>query len=323
MMEETLRRFGEQFEWQPIITQGETLKSYKHYIVCGMGGSHLGAWVIKRYGGISNLTIHRDYGLPHISAEIQNDVLVVLSSYSGSTEEVLDAGHRALERKLPIAVVTTGGKLAEFAREYSLPIVQIPETGLEPRMAIGFSMIAIARLMGNSALEGIIREAGRRADPAVGKAEGERLAVILAGTIPLIYSSAANIPISYIWKIKFNETSKIPAFCNTFPELCHNELSGFDISDSTREISTRLHAIFLQDFSDHPRVIERMKVAGEILSERGIAVEHIALAGKTGIEKALNSALLADWVTLNLANAYGVPNPETPLIADFKHRIGQ
>ena len=43
-----------------------------------------------------------------------------------------------------MAAVATGGKLLEFAREHSLPHIVIPETGLEPRMAIGFSAIAIA-----------------------------------------------------------------------------------------------------------------------------------------------------------------------------------
>ncbi len=323
MTEDALRRFGEQFDWIPVVEQGEALRRYKHYVVAGMGGSHLGAWLVKRYGGISNIIIHRDYGLPDIPTEERRDTLVILSSYSGTTEETLDAGRVALERGLPVVAATTGGKLADFARENHLPLVIIPEIGLQPRMAVGFSMLATARLMGNSMLEDAVRSAGKRVDPMVGKSEGVRLASALAGKIPLVYSSAANVPVAYIWKIKFNETSKIPSFCNVFPELCHNELSGFDIADSTRDISGRLHAVFLQDFSDHPRVAERMKVAGEMLAERGIPVEHVALAGKSGFEKVFNSAILADWVSLTLANEYGVPNPETPLVAEFKQRIAQ
>ena len=322
-MEDTLRRFGEQFDWQPEVEHGEALQPYAHYVVCGMGGSHLGAWLIKRYGGVSNITIHRDYGLPTIAQEQLRNTLVILSSYSGGTEEVLDSGRIALERGLPLAALTMGGKLADFAREHSLPLAVIPSTGLESRMAVGFSMLAIARLMGNTALEEEIRTAGKRVDPAAGKLEGVRLAGVLTGKIPLVYSSAANVPIPYIWKIKFNETAKIPSFCNVFPEMCHNELSGFDVADSTRDISARLHAVFLQDFSDHPRVAERMRVAGEILVEKGIPVERVPLAGKTGMEKAFNAALLADWITLTLAETYGVPNPEVPLVLEFKRRMSQ
>ena len=287
-----------------------------------MGGSHLGAWLIKRYGKVSNITIHRDYGMPDLPPDLQ-DVCVILSSFSGNTEEILDAGEHARERGLPSMAIATGGKLLEYARQHSLPHIQIPETGLEPRMAIGFSMLGLARLMMNKPLEDAVRTGGKAVDPGAGQKEGKRLADVLAGKIPLIYSSTANVPVSYIWKVKFNETSKIPAFIDTFPEMCHNELTGFDVVPSTKEISARLHAVFLEDFSDHPRVQERMRIAGEMLAERGIPVEHVALAGKTAYEKAFNGALLADWVTLNLAQGYGVPNPETPMVAEFKKRIGQ
>ncbi len=222
-----------------------------------------------------------------------------------------------------MSVVTTGGKLLEFAREHALPYVEIPKTGLEPRMAVGYPMLAIARMTNNTKLENDIREGGKHADVAAGKSEGQRLAKVLEGKIPLVYSSAGNAPLAYIWKIKFNETSKIPSFMNIFPEMCHNELTGFDVVPSTKEISARLHAVFLEDFSDHPRVQERMRIASEMLAERGIPVERIALAGKTAFEKAFAGALLADWVSFTLAEGYGVPNPETPMVAEFKKRIGQ
>ncbi len=89
-IEDTLRKFPEQFEWQPEVMQGEALRPHKNYILCGMGGSHLGAWLIKRYGGVFNIFIHRDYGLPELPPDIWADALVILSSYSGTTEEVLD-----------------------------------------------------------------------------------------------------------------------------------------------------------------------------------------------------------------------------------------
>lgn len=319
--EDTLRKFPEQFEWQPEVLHNEALRSYKYFIVCGMGGSHLGAWLIKRYGGASNIIIHRDYGLPELPADITRNALVILSSYSGTTEEVLDSGRVALERGLPIAVLSTGGKLIEFAHEHALPSVQIPVTGLEPRMAIGYSMLALARLMGNATLEEDIREGGRRVDVLSGKTEGAHLAERLRDKLPVLYSSGANTPLAFIWKVKFNETSKIPCFMDVFPEMCHNDLTGYDVIDSTREISARLHAIFLEDFSDDPRNQARMRIASEMLSERGIPVEHVALAGKTAFEKAFNAALLADWVTFALAEHYGVRNPETPMVAEFKKRI--
>lgn len=316
IMRETLQRFQEQFNWDPIVEHNEVLRAYSNYCVIGMGGSHLGPWLLKKYGNITNLTIHRDYGIPALAP----DTLVILSSYSGGTEEVLDAGREALRNGLPTAAISTGGKLMQFATEHAIPFVRIPETGLEPRMAIGFSMLGIARLMANTELEQSVRTAGLATDPMAGEKDGARIGSILRGKIPLIYSSAQNIPLAYRWKIELNETAKIPAFCNTFPELCHNELSGFDVVDATRPLSEKMHGIFLEDLSDHARVRVRMRVAGDVLFEHGVPVERVQLTG-SGFEKAFRSALLADWVSLSLAEHYGVPNPETPLIADFKRRI--
>ena len=322
VMEETLKRFPEQFAWQPEIVNAEKLRVYKHYIVAGMGGSHLGAWLIKNYGGVSNLTIHRNYGLPAIEPELLDTSLVILSSYSGTTEEVLDTALAASERGLPMAVITMGGKLLEFAREQKLPHVIIPNTGLEPRMAIGYAGIGIADMMLNHGLQKNFRSGGTHVDPMAGQAEGARIGKLLASKIPLIYSSAINLSISYIWKVKFNETAKIPAFCNSFPELCHNELTGFDVVDSTREISSHMYALFLDDETDHERIKVRMKVAGEMLREKGIQVERVKISGQ-GFAKAFSAALLADWITLELARTYGVPNPQTPMVAEFKKRIAQ
>ncbi len=321
-MEDTIRRFGEQFSWKPIVEHSESLREYKYYVVCGMGGSHLGAWLIKRYGEHNNIFIHRGYGLPDLPKDILENALIILSSYSGTTEEVLDAGKTAKDRGLPVAVITKGGPLLQFAKESVVSHVVIPDTDLEPRMAIGFTMLGIAALIKNSKLEESIRAAGVATNPSVGEMEGARIGGLLQGKIPLIYSSAANIPLAYIWKIKFNETSKIPAFCNSFPELCHNELSGFDVADSTKALSAQMHVIFFDDEKDTQRIKDRMRVASEVLSEHGIPVTHVALTA-WGFEKAFEAALLADWVSLHLAKGYNVPNPQTPLIADFKKRIGQ
>lgn len=321
-LKDTLARLPEQFDWQPELVHPEVLRPHKHYIVCGMGGSHLGAWLIKQFAPMPNLTIHRDYGLPDIAHEMYDDALVILSSYSGTTEEVLDSARVALEHGLPMAAISTGGKLIEFAREHAIPHIVIPETGLEPRLAIGFAALGIARLMQNASLEDAIRTGGRLLDVSGAEAGGTALGSRLLGKVPLIYASNTNLPIAFIWKIKCNENAKIPAFCNVFPEMCHNELTGFDAVESTRPLIGTFHAIFLEDPVDHPRVQKRMQVAREMLEERGVAVDVVPL-DQEGFAKAFRSAVFCDWATIVLADQYGVPNPETPMVAEFKHRIGQ
>lgn len=316
-----ISQFGDQFQWQPHIENAASLGSHARFIVCGMGGSALAPWVIKHYGQKSHsLTFHRDYGLPLISDEALKESLIIISSYSGDTEEALDAMSEAVTRGLPVAAISIGGRLIELSRDRGIPYVQMPDMHLQPRMALGLSLLATARLMQDAALEDSIRSAGTSIRPGEMLKEGGRLGLLFAGKVPLIYTSSANAPIGYLWKIKFNENTKIPAFTGSLPEWCHNELTGFDVVDSTRPLSASMHALFLQDDTDHPRIQKRMQVAGDILRERGIPVEYLRLSGE-GFEKVFTSAILADWTTFDLARRYGVSDMETPLIADFKRRM--
>lgn len=319
-LEQTLGRFNEQFDWDPVIINESALGTFSSYLVSGMGGSHLGAWLIDRFGSGKDILIHRGYGLP--AAHDLDRRLCIASSYSGTTEETIDALDTALSAGLSSAVIAKGGALIERAHEKSIAHIVLPDAGLEPRMAIGYSMLALARLMQDRVLEDAIRSAGKAVDPHASKEAGAALAERLKGKIPLIWASHHNLPLAYIWKVKFNETSKIPCFCDYFPELSHNEFTGFDVQDSTRSLASQLVVVMLHDANDHPRIQKRMQLSSDMLGERGIGVEHVTLSG-TGFAKAFDAALLADWAALPLALHYNVPNPETPLIAEFKKRMAQ
>ena len=316
----TISKFPQQFDWVPAVEGGARLGTYRHFVVCGLGGSQLGAMLIHAYGPRPTIAMHRDYGLPDIPESSRNDTLIILSSYSGTTEETLDSARVAVSRGLAAAAISMGGKLIPFAKEHGLPHVIIPDTGLQPRLAVGFSMLAISKLMQDDALEAQIRGAGKSVDVSVTSGEGERLAKELQGSVPLIYTSRANGALGYVWKIKINETSKIPAFCNVIPEMNHNEINGLDPVETTRPLVAKMHALFIEDASDELRNQKRMSVACEIFAERGVPVSRVVLQGE-GFLKAFNSYVMSDWVSYALAAHYGVPDEATPLIAEFKKRI--
>lgn len=317
-MTDTLVRFSEQFAWQPEVVNADKLAVHGRFVVCGMGGSHLGAWLIAQYGGKPEpIHIHRDYGLPN---PVPPGSLIILSSYSGNTEEVLDAAQAARAAGLPMAAVSTGGKLLAFAQEHGIPFVKIPDSTLEPRLAIGFSMLALAQLMRDAPLEALIRDAGLAVMPESRKTEGLAIGQNLVLHLPWVWSSEQNASLAYIWKIKFNESAKVPASCQTLPELSHNELSGFDVVEATSELARKTYVLLLEDAADHPRVQKRMQIARQMLEERHVSVSSVKLQG-TGFFKAFDAAILADWAATALAEHYNVPNPETPLIAEFKRRL--
>ena len=150
---------------------------------------------------------------------------------------------------------------------------------------------------------------------------GKQIAEKLKGKIPLIYASNKNYSIAYNWKIKFNETAKTPAFYNLFSELNHNEMNGFDITDSTRELCDKFHFLFLIDTIDHVRIRKRMDVLERQLRERGFSVETISLGAGSMLQKIFSSLLTADWAAFQLATLYGRDPEQVPMIEEFKKLI--
>lgn len=318
-MYEAIKNFSQQFSYQPEIQNKEKLSSYNWYVVAGMGGSHLAADILKMYNPSLPITIHENYGLPW-PAEMLKGSLVIVSSYSGNTEEVIDTYQKAKEGGLALAVVSVGGKLIEMAQEDGVPYIQLPNTGIQPRSALGFSLKALMALTGQ---DDALSQIDSLSDMIPGdlEEEGKKLAKDINNMVPVIYSSQANYSIAYNWKIKFNETGKIPAFCNAFPELNHNEMTGFDFNEKTKKMSENFCFIMLRDNSDHPKVIKRMDITSTLLQDRGLRVITVELEGKDVLHKIFSSLLLADFAAYYTAEANGAESEKVPMVEEFKKLI--
>lgn len=312
-MEEAIRDFPEQFKWQAEIVNAEKLAlghQVSKWIICGMGGSALAAGLLKVAEPKLDLLIHRDYGLPRVPDYFLQESLIILSSYSGNTEEVLDMARLGLEQKLNLAVITTGGALLEFAQTNNLPYVQLPDTHIQPRSALGYGLRALAKLTGQAMpdqLELVDQEIN-----------GKNLAEKIRGKIPLIYSSTINLPLAYNWKIKFNETGKIPAFYNVLPELNHNEMTGFDGSLARAELNKQFYALFLTDKDDDPRISQRFQILETMYRDRGLITETLPLGGPTIWQKIFNSLLLADWAAYYTARLNNDEPERVDMVEEFK-----
>jgi glucose/mannose-6-phosphate isomerase len=188
-------------------------------------------------------------------------------------------------------------------------------------MATGFGFRALLKLMGeNRGLSESALLAKSLKSFEAGR-YGKALARKLKGQVPIIYSSYKNFSIAKNWKIKFNETAKIPAFCNFFPELNHNEMTGFDLKDSTRPLSQRFYFLFLKDPDDSKQMIKRMNITERLYRERGLPTEVVILNGKSSLAKIFSSLLLADWTAYYLAEEYGVDSEQVPMVEEFKRLI--
>jgi len=320
-MEKAIKDFAKQFSYEPVIENASQWKSYERFVVLGMGGSHLAGDLLKMWDPLLPLLSHRDYGLPPFSETELKQCLIIASSYSGNTEEPLDAFMRARDKGYAVAAVSIGGTLLELAKSMGIPFIQMPDTGIQPRLALGFSLRALLKLLGK---EDALRETATLSstlDPLRYERQGKEIAARIKGKIPLIYASSRNLPLAYTWKIKFNETGKMPAFYNVFPELNHNEMTGFDANDQTRHFSKWFHVFLLKDPNDHPRILKRMDVLKHLYQERGIVVEALDLEGESVFHKVASSLVLADWAAFYTAEQYGLEAEEVPMVEELKRII--
>ncbi|MFM2357466.1 MAG: hypothetical protein RJA61_203 [Candidatus Parcubacteria bacterium] len=314
----TAHFISQQISWKPDISTLHAHKKTPHFVLCGMGGSHLATGLLKMLRPGIDLYVHRDYNLPPFSDEFFNQSVCIASSYSGNTEEVLSFYSEAQTKGYSLIVITSGGKLLELAKKDNIPFILLPQ-GLQPRDALGFFLSALTHIVGDQELLALFQSFSEETSPLDIKALS--FVEFLQGRIPVIYSSLKNLPLAYIWKIKLNETSKVPAFYNVLPELNHNEMEGFDSVPQTEGLSKQFSFVFLKDSTDNPRIIKRMEVLKELFVSKGLPVLEYVLNTESVLHKITEAVDVAHGVSVKLAELSGVDPESVPLIESFKKKL--
>jgi glucose/mannose-6-phosphate isomerase len=276
-------------------------------VVAGMGGSAIGAELAAAVLGrraLRQVRAVRDYAL---DSWTQPDTLVLCASYSGDTEETLALFEDATARGLPRVALTTGGRLAERAREEGVPVIGVP-SGMQPRAAVIYMVVATlecAALCGagpslRGELEGAEALLRRLAEEdAADDSHPKRLARELHGSIPVIYGAGATVAVAQRWKKQINENAGAAAFWSDLPEADHNEVCGWERANG-------LHAVFLDD----PDADERTRRRFEPTARIAQPASHVHPVGANPTERVLGTVLLGDLVSVYLAVLAGIdPTP--------------
>ncbi|MEK7649461.1 MAG: SIS domain-containing protein [Patescibacteria group bacterium] len=312
-MYDAIANAAEQLLWKPEIERPGDFSKLHYTIVAGMGGSALAADLIPAIWPETKILAHRDYGLPFHT----QGALLIASSYSGNTEEVIDAFRAARKAKLPTATITTGGELARLAEAEEVPLVRLPANGIQPRAARGYSIQALLALMGREKEQAELSVFAKKWDPRSFEEAGKRLASRIHGKMPIIYTSERNRAIGYNWKIVFNETGKIPAFANVVPELNHNEINAFDNVFA----GNAFVFVLLRDVEDHPRVARRMEVLEKLLLSKGWPVEVVAPEDTSRVAFVENALTLGDWTGYHAAMLANHDPNAVPTVEAFKKML--
>ena len=300
-------------------------RQFNKVLICGMGGSALIGDLLY-YLKVKNqpvlglkipVFVHRSYHLP---PDVDEQTLVIISSYSGNTEETISAFQKAKEKNLEIVGLASGGQLSEFFQRARIPWVKISGAQIPPRFSLGYQLNGLIKifvgygLLPQSAQDALI-SLTIDLNPAKLEDQAKLLSVKLFHKIPMIYSSEDNKALARFLKISFNESSKIPAFWNSFPEINHNETTGWHKNLGP------FFFLFLSDRDDLPKIKKRMELTAKIIKDKNLPVEFIELAGDNDLAKMFWTIIFGEWLSYHLALIYGVDPGEMEIIEDFKKQL--
>lgn len=312
-MREEFESFPGQIEKSIHAGDNISVNSVDRIVIAGVGGSSWPGNILKALLPNIDISLSRGYSIPNYC----NDrTLVFVVSYSGNTEEAIYSLDDAMSKRCSIVCISSGGKLEELAKQRNFPYIKI-QPGLEPRNSTGYIAVSMLSVLAKNNIADKIDFLGAVNDLKNNHIEskGKEIAAKLAGKIPLIYSSEKLLILSYAWKIKMNENSKIHAFSNVFPELNHNEITGY-----TKSLGN-FYTIILSDRDDHERIKKRYLITKQIIEEKGGHCEIIETIGGTLFSRIMCTLHLGDWISYYLAKEYGVDPKPVDIVEDLKKKL--
>ena len=300
--------------------------------VAGMGGSALGAHIARSvYGRELGLpfSITNHYELPVVDPA----TLVILSSYSGNTEEVLAAGKQALKVKAKVAVATSGGALADWSRRHKIPgyvFTPAHNPSGQPRTGLGYGVFGFLGLLHAAGLLRIrqaeIVAAVAAAHAAVNRFgasvpasrnPAKRLARALADSGALIVSAEHLSGNGHALQNQIHETGKHFAAWFDLPELDHHLLEGL-----THPSGKKLHAVFLSSRKYHPRVRARIPITADVLKRQGVSATMFVPGETTLLGEAVETLVFGGYVSFYLAMLHGENPSLVPWVDSLKRMLG-
>lgn len=303
----------------------------QHVLVVGMGGSGIAGDVVREVAGplmAVPVVVHKGYGVPNF---VDETTLVIAVSFSGDTEETVEAVSDAALDGARIVTVSNGGQLAALAAEWGVPHVPVADGIPMPRAALGAlsvpPLLVLERVGlfpgGRSWVDAAVEQLRRRRDALIHEVNPARqLAHRLGRSIPLIYGgNGLGGLAAQRWKTQFNENAKVPAFWNQLPEATHNEIAGWgQDGDVTRQV---MQLLLLRHDFEHPQVMRRFDLVVEYLDEVVGAVHTVTAEGDGMLAQLLDLSLFGDVTSLYAAAEQGLDPGPVPVLDDIKRRLAE
>lgn len=297
-------------------------------LVLGMGGSGIAGDVLAAVGGPFvpvPIVVSKGYAPPSF---VGPGTLCFAVSFSGDTEETIEAAQAAAAAGARMVVVTAGGALGDLAPSWQAPHIPLPADIPMPRAGLGALAVPMILLLERVGLfpgatgwvEAAVAQLKARREALAAGGDAQRLARTIDRTIPLIFGAG---PLGAVaaarWKAQVNENAKAPAFAAAFPELCHNEVVGWgQHGDMTRQVFTLVE---LRHDEEHPQEQRRFELVRDLMSEVVHDVVEVRAEGEGPLAQLFDLTLTGDLVSLHLAAQGGIDPGPIAVLDDLKRAL--
>ena len=284
---------------------------YDSLLIMGMGGSGVVGDVLSLLSNevsSKKITVRKSYSIPTKIMEVKPFCLFI--SYSGNTEETLSGLNDAIKNNLDWAVISSGGKLIDFAIEHNKEYIKIPD-GLQPRAAFGYLTQAVCKIV--DIVEGTnflkeLRDVGNYLNEILNEEEdseifieAKKIAKQINKKTCIIYGGTDLTElVASRWKTQINENAKSKAFVGSMPEVHHNEILSWDADVEGSKSNYVL--ILLRDNSENSQIAKRFDLTQKLLGEKVEIFNIERKSQSTSLFKLMELVLLGDLFSISLAD---------------------
>jgi glucose/mannose-6-phosphate isomerase len=307
-------------------------KLAKNVVISGMGGSALGGRIADSLlveKAKVPIEVFTEFRLPNY---VNKDTLVILSSYSGNTQETLESANEAFARGATIFGITTGGKLEQWLSENSLnSYIFNPQhnPSNQPRMALGYSIFSILAVLSECGFINIVDseideavESAKKAvaefDVSVVDNKAKQVAQSFLNKIPVLVSSEHLFGISHAFKNQLNENAKTFACLFDLPELNHHLMEGLMHPQSNKD---SLQFLFFESDYYTKEVIERYPLTKEVVEKQNISSLTHRLTATKKLAQITETLVFGSYVAFYLSMLYGIDPAPIPWVDYFKEKL--
>lgn len=292
-------------------------------LICGLGGSGIGGSIVSELvfnEATLPINISKGYFIP---AYINENSLVIISSYSGNTEETLNCMNLALSKNAKVVGITSGGSILETAQSRGFDCIVVPG-GMPPRACLGYSLTQLFFVLNffgvisnkfKNELEAAVKLIDMEEKNIV--AEAKTIAQKLFGKLPVLYATTNNEGMAIRFRQQLNENSKMLCWHQIIPEMNHNELVGW------RDKNENLSVLIFRDKDEYERNNFRIKINIETISKYTSNITEVYSKGSSAIEKTIYFIHLGDWVSIFLAEMRGFDASEIAVINSLKSALSK